>query len=68
MRPAKSSLVACVSQGYFVRARRVSVTSKSANGVNEPRTADCLSRVLTASYRAVSSANGDTLGCSERRS
>src|SRR5690348_1478699 len=45
MRPAKSNLAACVSKGYFVRAPRVSAACKSANGVNEPEAAGCLSRV-----------------------
>jgi hypothetical protein len=53
-------------KGYFVRAPRVSAACKSANGVNESRTVDCLSRDLTASCRAVSSANGDTFGTFER--
>jgi len=68
MRPAESSLAACVapgktpwaSKGYFVRTRRVSARCKSANGVNEPQSVDCLSHAVIASDCAMSSANGDT--------
>jgi hypothetical protein len=48
------------TKGYFVRARRVSAACKSANGVNEPQSVDCLSHAVTASDCAMSSANGDT--------
>ena len=62
MRPAETSLAACVSTGYFVRARRVSAACKSANGVNEPEVVGCLSLIFAASCCPVSSANSDTFG------